>query len=405
MRILVCAQEAPLGPVNGFRRQLQGLLSALRHNHTVYVVALLAPDQAGSAAGAADAARDPDLRVVRPPRSWLGLGRPASAADPRWGAPAIYRRAVEWLGPVVAAEAQRFAPDLVYVTGARLAGLWPWCGDSPRVIAPLDAAHLSLQAQAAAGGPARPLLAAAAGRVRRFEAVEYRHYARVLVLSEMDRDAVRAACPTADVVVIPHSVDAGLFAPREWVDRDPMRILFTGVMSAAANVSAAEFLVGEVLPLVRREVPGAHLAIVGRCPPRRILRLRGGPGVEVAGEVADMAGWLSGGWVYAAGMRTGSGVKNKLLEAMACAVPCVATPLALGGLHATPGRDLLVGRTAPELAAHLVDVLRDDVLAGELGAAGRAYVRTWHNRELVGERVSAILAEVVAEHPPAPRAR
>ncbi len=397
MRILVCAQEAPLAPVNGFRTQLHALLLALRPRHSLRVVALLAADQAE--------APDPGLRVVLPPPSWVGRGRPSSAASPRWGAPAIYGRGVKWLGPVVAEEVERFNPDLVYVTGARLAGLWPWCGDRPRVVAPLDAAHLSLEAQAAAGGLARPLFGAAARRTRRWEAMEYLKYARVLVLSDRDRDAIRAACPSTEVVVIPQSVDTCRFAPRERIDRDPNRILFTGVMSAAANVTAVEFLVDEVLPLVRRQVAGAHLVIVGRCPPQRVLRLGRAPGVQITGEVPDMADWLSSGRVYAAGMRTGSGVKNKVLEAMACEVPCVATPMALGGLHATQGRDLLVGETATQLAAHVVEVLRSDALADSLGAAGRNYVQTWHSRARVGAEVTGVFEQVLAGHPPAATAR
>lgn len=392
MRILVCAQEAPIGPVNGFRTQLHAVLSALRPRHTVRAVALLAPDQVGLPPQAW-------LRLVPPPQSRLRRGGPASAADPRWCAPAIYRRAVAWLGPVVAAEIAAFEPDLVYVTGARLAEIWPWIGDRPRVIAPLDAAHLSLRAQAAAGGPARPLLAAAARRVRRWEAVQYPRYDRVLVLSEQDRAAVEGDSPASRVVVLPHGVDTGGFAPRDGVAPVATRMLFTGVMSAAANVTAAQFLVREVLPIVRRGQPRAQLVIVGRCPPPRVLRLGRTPGVTVTGEVADMAGWLSSARVYAAVMRTGSGVKNKLLEAMACGVPCVATDQALGGLHAVPGRDLLVGRTAEELAAQLIEVLHDDALAGALGAAGLTYVRTWHDPALVAQQMSAILVDAAAQRP------
>ena len=64
---------------------------------------------------------------------------------------------------------------------------------------------------------------------------------------------------------------------------------------------------------------------------------------------------------------------------MACGAPCVATPLALQGIGAVPGTQVLVGADAPELAAEVDRVLADDALARRLGAAGRAYVCSQHD--------------------------
>ena len=62
-------------------------------------------------------------------------------------------------------------------------------------------------------------------------------------------------------------------------------------------------------------------------------------------------------------MVSGTGIKNKLLEAMASGLPCVATPLALQGIDVEPGRELLVGADEEELAAHIVRLLDDKALA------------------------------------------
>jgi Glycosyl transferases group 1 len=145
--------------------------------------------------------------------------------------------------------------------------------------------------------------------------------------------------------------------------------------------------------------PTAHLAIVGREPPRRVLALAEREGVKVTGEVSDVRPWLTGSRVFVCPMTIGSGIKNKLLEAMASALPCVATPMALGGLTVRPDEELLVADRDEDLAREIVRVLDDDELAARLGEAARAYVlahHTWKGAARAFERVYHEVCAVAA---------
>jgi glycosyltransferase involved in cell wall biosynthesis len=95
--------------------------------------------------------------------------------------------------------------------------------------------------------------------------------------------------------------------------------------------------------------------------------------------------------VYACPMDSGTGIKNKLLEAMAAQAPCVATRLACQGLTAA---DLLVADTDDELASAIVELLRDPARAARLGAAGRAYVREHHDWDVVASAYEALWEEI-----------
>ena len=170
----------------------------------------------------------------------------------------------------------------------------------------------------------------------------YGRFDRVIVVSEEDRRALLAVNPTLQIAVIPNGVEADAF---DWdgTPRDRALILFTGVMSYAPNATASEFLARRVLPRVGQAIPAARLALVGRNPGPKVRALGSLPGVEVVGEVPEMRPWLSRAGAYACPMLSGTGIKNKLLEAMANGLPCVATPLALQGLSVTREKEVLVG--------------------------------------------------------------
>jgi polysaccharide biosynthesis protein PslH len=386
MRILVCASAAPLPPATGFTLVLEALLGQFRQRHEVRVIAYRLPSQSG--------APPPDVRLV-----------PAGSTGLRELAAGVFRGRPRYAGPLaggmraaVQEELERFGPDVVHVTGGRLAELGRDLGRYPSVIVPLDAAHLGIQTRhRASRGIKGLLLQVEEKRVRRFEATEYGRFDRVIVVSEQDRGALEGLNPRLRVAVIPNGVDADFYAPNPSVTPDARRIVFTGVMSSPGNIVAAEFVAERVFPLVQAVRPDARLALVGRAPPPRVRALATPNAVDVTGEVPDVRPWLTGSRVFVCPMVSGTGIKNKLLEAMAAGLPCVATPLALGGLAVQPGRELLVGDTPQSLAALLLQVLEDDGLAARLGHAARAYIRDHHSWAAVAQAYERVYAEARAE--------
>jgi glycosyltransferase involved in cell wall biosynthesis len=397
VRILICSLEAPLPPVNGFRLQLRALIEQLRQRHDIRILAFRYPDQTLPN-------HDPNVRLLpRPatsraakaralPRSFL-TRRPLGVAE----------LAARLRGPL-REELDRFAPDVVHVAGQELSLLAKDLGRRPSLLTALDAEYLNVEAEIqVSSGLRRMLLGRQLAWVKRFEGTAFRRFDVVTLVSEADRDAVLELDPRIRIEVIPNGVDVDFFAPDGSGDPeppDPLRIVFTGVMRYPPNVAAAEFLTREVLPRVRADVPGARFAIVGRDPAPRVIRLGETEGVDVVGEVPDLRPWLRSSRVYACPMVSGTGIKNKLLEAMSCGVPCVATPLATRGTHAEPGRDLLIGRDAAEFAASLVRVLREDGLARDLAAAGRAYVTANHSWAAVARGYERIYSALTSQRVP-----
>ncbi|MGH3048132.1 MAG: glycosyltransferase family 4 protein, partial [Gaiellaceae bacterium] len=378
----------------GFRRQLMGLVPELGKRHDVRLIGYRMPNQ--STTGAAEAG----MQII-------DFRRPGLAENARDLTLAMIRRRplraerlVRGLIGPLREELARFEPDLVHVGPGKLAGLKRELEGLPRVLMVMDTWHLNVDARAdAATGIRRPLLRADARRIRRFETSEYRGFDRVVVSNEGDLAELRERDPTLPFAIVPIGFDASAYAPDPGALVDPNRIIFHGAMSYAPNVRAVEFLAGRVLPRVRAVRPAAHLVIVGRDPAPRVLELEEIDGVHVTGGVDDMRSWLTGSRVWAGPFLDGTGIKTKLLEAMATDLPCVVTPLGHRGLDdITSGEQLLVGSTEEELAEHLVAVLEDDELARRLGRTGGEYVRPRYDWPAVGEAYDRLYEAVLAEH-------
>lgn len=386
MRILIVSHQPPLPPFNGFQLALASLLPHLQHKHEVRVVALDAPH---------DTPDPPWLRVSPPPKGpWVEVTN--------WGRFALRRRPLRAdtlaraLMPAVRDELASFDPDLVHVFSARAAAVSSSVVDRPVLLSALDASDRNLEARAALRrGPARLALRLQGRRIRAFIAEEYPRYGAVVTVTPEDAAAIAGLTEGVDVRWIPNGVDPDRF-PAGASPRVAHQITFHGVMGYAPNVDAAVWATREILPRIRAVQPAARLVLAGRGPSPEVQHLASTPGVTVTGEVPDVAPWLRETAVYLCPMRRGTGIKNKLLEAMAAGAPCVVTPLSLQGIPAVDGRDLLVGEDADELAGHVLTLLADPRHAARLGEAGRALVLRHHSWAAAADAYARLYTELVA---------
>ena len=154
----------------------------------------------------------------------------------------------------------------------------------------------------------------------------------------------------------------------------------------------------DILPLVRRRVPGCTVKIVGADPGPAVMRLEADPAVTLAGFVPDLNKCLNSAEVFVAPLRFAAGVQNKVLEAMAAGCPVVTSSMVNSGLGAVPGRDLLVADDAAGVAEQVVTLLGDATLRERIAQAGRRFVVQRYNWENVLERMRLIEDWLAAKH-------
>ena len=242
------------------------------------------------------------------------------------------------------------------------------------------------------------------GRTRRREDWLVKQFNRTLVTSELDKRAFMQLEPHADlstiserIQVLRNGVDLEYFAPRG-APRDTPTIIFTGKLSYHANITAAMYLIDQIMPRVWQTVPAARAQIVGYKPPRQLLDLqtKNPARVSVIGTVPDLRPYLSQASVAVAPMLYGAGIQNKVLEAMAMATPVVAMPQAVAALSVCAESDLLIGQSPDELAHQIVRVLTDPNLAERLGRAGRRYVESNHDWNRIAAQLESIYLQASA---------
>ncbi len=230
------------------------------------------------------------------------------------------------------------------------------------------------------------------GRTEGYEAWLLGQFDSVTVTSPNDLKAFQALRPGAEmpVSVLPNGVDLEYFSPDPSQSRDPATLVISGKMSYHANVTMVLRFVEEVLPAIRARRPETRLLVVGKDPTREVLALGEREQITVTGTVPHLPPYLRQATVAIAPVAYGAGIQNKVLEAMACATPVVASSQAVSALQACPGEDVLVADEPEAFAAQVLRLLENPAEAAALGGAGRRYVEEHHDWDRVAARLEQL---------------
>lgn len=221
----------------------------------------------------------------------------------------------------------------------------------------------------------RPVLRSEYRRLLKYEHEVFDLFDNKTIISVQDRDLI----PHPDrgqIAVVINGVDTDFFTPRE--AEPEYDIVFTGNMGYPPNVDAAIYLAREVLPKVREKRPGTTLTLAGATPHASVQALRNDH-VIVTGWVEDIRDSYAKARLFIAPMRIGTGLQNKLLEAMAMRIPSITSPLANQALNARHGQEILVGNSTDEYASLILEVLGDESIARKLAANGHQFIHRNYN--------------------------
>jgi len=216
----------------------------------------------------------------------------------------------------------------------------------------------------------RPVFFLEAARLKRYERDVFDYFDNKTIIAEPDRKWIDHK-DREEIHIIPNGVDTDFFTPIEIKKR--CDLVFIGNMSYAPNVDSAEYLANEIIPEIHKTNPEVTLTLAGASPVQRVKCLASEK-VKVTGWVDDIRESYAEAKIFIAPMRIGTGLQNKLLEAMAMGIPCITSVLANDSLNAIPDKDVLIGTTKQEYAAQVISLLSNPGKAAILAKNGAAFV-------------------------------
>jgi glycosyltransferase involved in cell wall biosynthesis len=216
----------------------------------------------------------------------------------------------------------------------------------------------------------------------------------VVTMSPEDAARLRRFVPGVRTSVSPVGVDTATIRPPDAPAEPTADVFFLGNFHHPPNVDAVRWLATGIVPALGRSVT---VDVAGREMPDDLARFLEAHGLRVVGPLDDFRPHVAAARVVVAPVRFGTGMRGKVLEALAMARPLVTTSLGAEGLGATPGEHLVVADDTAAFAAAIRALLDDPGRAARIGAAGRSLVERRFDWDPIAGGHDEIYARALAE--------
>jgi glycosyltransferase involved in cell wall biosynthesis len=225
-------------------------------------------------------------------------------------------------------------------------------------------------------------------KYRHYESRLYSRFDACTMVSELDARAARELLGYCKpLAVIPNAMDLDYYQPN--YQPEPNTLIFNGSLTYDANLDAMRYFSKEIWLQIRAYASDVTLKITGY-----VNGLQGdafGDGISLTGYLDDIRPVVGQAWACVVPLRSGSGTRLKILEAMALGTPVVSTTKGAEGLDVSHGENILLADTPNEFAAQTVALLRDAGLRERLAQHARKLVETRYNWENSGKLFNEFL--------------
>ncbi len=225
-----------------------------------------------------------------------------------------------------------------------------------------------------------------AKRLKNYERIIFDYFEHKTIISDQDRAFILHP-NRHEIASIPNGIDTRFFDyPKSTPRYD---LVFIGNLSYAPNIEAVEYISEQLLQ------KNKHLTclISGATPHQTVEKIaRNTPQITLQGWIDDIREAYVSGKIFIAPMMIGTGMQNKLLEAMALGIPCITSTLANNAIQATHDVNILVANTPEEFLAAIDALLNDGALYQRIARNGQAFIRENYSWEKSTQELANIIS-------------
>lgn len=245
----------------------------------------------------------------------------------------------------------------------------------PKTLDYMDALSKGMYRRAEiASGIKKRLLLVEGRRLAEYENRIFDYFNFHTIISEQDRGFINHP-QKSKIAVVENGISEDFLTFDKKLERR-FDLVFTGNMNYPPNVECAEYIVNDIYPLLLKKRPKVRILLSGANPHQRVLDLAKDESVVVSGWVEDIRESYAQGKLFVAPLFIGTGLQNKLLEAMAMGVPALTTPLANNALAATHNESVIIASNAQEFVAEIFRLLNSEEDWERISKNGRDFVAT-----------------------------
>ena len=227
-------------------------------------------------------------------------------------------------------------------------------------------------------------------KIHNYEKV-YNSFDCCILVNEKDRKILEKDIHIP-LEVIPNGVDTFYF--RNSSPEGEVRLVFLGDMSTPPNNDAVKYFVENIYPEVLKE-QSVKFYVVGRNPSAYISTLKDDSNIVVTGSVDDVRKYLTKGSIFVTPMISGTGIKNKILEAMSMELPVISTSCGISGINGENQVHFLLADTPDEFKDNILKLIHDEKLREKIGSEARIFVENNYSWKTSMTKLDDIISNLI----------
>lgn len=285
-----------------------------------------------------------------------------------------------------------FRPDVIQVESVFLTTYMPYIKAIRNAVTVLRLHNIEYEVwgRLAEGtkGPKRFYLKNLSARIRRYEEDAWKQYDLLLPITDDDASVVRQLLPEKDILTLPVGIDTGRLAKSQ--EQKEWKGYHIGAMDWLPNAEGIKWFLEEVWPAIRSEFPGFEFHFAGRKMPE-YFKATNWPGAYCAGEVPDAGAFIADKSILFVPIRSGGGLRVKILEAMAQGKLVISTDVGMQGIKAVPGTHYLSANTPGAFLKAMRFVMSHSDEARTIASRGLELVKKDYDKHVIAKSLNARL--------------